>query len=63
MGLIQEFRDLGIEGILSILSFNPSIPQFLNLKPLSAGVLSLQTGNVLEALKVSKRYPGVLALD
>jgi ABC-type sugar transport system ATPase subunit len=26
-------------------------------------VLSLHTGNVLEALKVSKRYPGVLALD
>jgi ABC-type sugar transport system ATPase subunit len=26
-------------------------------------VLSLQTGNVLEALKISKRYPGVLALD
>ena len=23
----------------------------------------MQTGNVLEALKVSKRYPGVLALD
>jgi hypothetical protein len=36
MGLIQEFRNLGIEGILYLLiyllivSFNPSIPQSLN---------------------------------
>jgi hypothetical protein len=33
MGPIQEFRDLGIEGILSLLigCFYPLIPQFLNI--------------------------------